>query len=101
LPKVRLFLLALEATAVENGLSRARSILEAAIEHASAGIVIANASEMTIRFISIAGHRIIDGSETPLRNVPIADYLQGWTLLRADGTPHEAREHPLERALFD
>jgi len=87
--------------ALEEELARTRSILAAAVEQASAGIVIADAPEMTIRLGSIAGHRIISGSGTPIRNVPLADYLQRWTLLNADGTPYEFLERPLARAIFE
>jgi signal transduction histidine kinase len=87
--------------ALEEELARTRSILAAAVEQASAGIVIADAPEMTIRLGSIAGHRIIRGSGTPIRNVSLADYLQGWTLLKADGTPYELLERPLTRAVFE
>jgi signal transduction histidine kinase len=56
---------------------------------------------MTIRLGSIAGHRIISGSGAPIRNAPLADYLQGWTLLKGDGTPYEFLERPLARAVFE
>jgi signal transduction histidine kinase len=87
--------------ALEEELARTRSILAAAVEQAAAGIVIADAPEMTIRLGSIAGHRIIRGSGTPIRNVSLADYLQGWTLLKADGTPYEFLERPLARAVLE
>jgi hypothetical protein len=71
------------------------------VEQASAGIVIVDAPEMKSRLGNIAGHRITRGSATPMRDIPLSDHLQRWTLLKADGKPYELLERPLARAVFD
>ena len=84
-----------------RAISDTRAILAAAVEQASAGIVIADAPEMKSRLGNIAGHRIISGSATPVRDIPLSDQLQQWTLLKGDGTPYEPLERPLAQAVFD
>jgi hypothetical protein len=87
--------------ALEEELPLTRAILAPAVEQASAGIVIVDAPEMKSRLGNIAGHRIIRGGATPMRDIPLSDHLQRWTLLKADGTPYELLERPLARAVFD
>lgn len=87
--------------ALEEELARTRAILAAAVEQAPAGIVIVDAPEIKSRLGNIAGHRIIRGSATPVRDIPLSEHLQQWTLLKANGTPYELLERPLAQAVFD
>ncbi|MGD9124488.1 MAG: ABC transporter substrate binding protein, partial [Desulfarculaceae bacterium] len=83
----------------EERLLKAQSLLMAAIEQSSAGIVIADAPDGTIRIANSAALGIRGQSKLPLTDIPFDRHHQNWQIFNADGSPCKPEEMPLTRAI--
>jgi PAS domain S-box-containing protein len=85
----------------EEKLKETQALLQAALDNSQAGIAIADAPDGKLRFVNKAGLLIRDKSEEEVvKNVSIDDYVISWNLLHLDGTPYQANEVPLSRAVM-
>jgi PAS domain S-box-containing protein len=85
----------------EEKLKETQALLQAALDNSQAGIAIADAPDGKLRFVNRAGLLIRDKSEEEVvKNVSIDDYVISWNLLHLDGTPYQANEVPLSRAVM-
>jgi len=86
---------------IERELGETKAILQAALDHSTAGIAIADAPDGRLRYVNQAALMIRGGSTHDLvTNVDIARYVASWRILHLDGTPYRMEEVPLARAVL-
>ncbi len=84
----------------EEELQDAKGILQAAMDHSPAGIVVADAPDGKLRYVNKAALFIRGGThEEVVRGVGLDAYVASWKLFRVDGTPLPLDEVPLARAI--
>ena len=88
-----------ERKRAELELERTKALLQAAIESCPAGIVIADAPDVTIRIANTAALQIRGPSSQELTNIPMRDHTQRWHLFHVDGTSVNPEDLPLSRAI--
>ncbi len=84
----------------EEELERIRSLLTAAIEQSSAGILIADAPDVTIRVANPAALGIRGDSTATLTGIPAALHPVNWQVFHPDGSMFEPEDLPLSRAVM-
>lgn len=95
---------ALEAMAREAGrraqeAEESRRLLIALMEYIPEGITIADAPDVTIRYVSKYGRTLLQREERDIANIPVQEHAQQWGILRADdGTPARNEDLPLTRS---
>ncbi len=90
-----------ERKQIESRLERTTSLLQAAIEQSPAGIIIANAPDVTIERANSAALGIRGGVEKTLTRIPVDLHPERWQCFRPDGSPFEPAELPLSRAVLE
>jgi len=85
---------------VEAELSEARSLLMAALESTTAGVLIADAPDVRIRVANSAALGIRGGKAEALTDIPVDLHPGAWQVFHPDGTPFAAEELPLSRAVL-
>jgi PAS domain S-box-containing protein len=84
----------------EEELQDAKEILQAAMDHSPAGIVVADAPDGRLRYVNKAAIDIRGGThEEVVRDVGLDEYVASWKLFNVDGTPLPLDEVPLARAI--
>ena len=92
--------IALKNNQTMKALTESRAILQAAMDNSQAGIAIADAPDGRLRYVNKAGLLIRGGAKEDLVNdIDIEKYVGSWRILHLDGTPYEAEEVPLARAI--
>lgn len=82
-------------------LDRAHALLTTAIEQSPAGILIADAPDVTIRLINPAALGIRGKTDTPLTEIAVAEHSKNWHTYYSDGvTPYPPEQLPLSRAVL-
>ena len=77
------------------------SLLKAAMENSQAGIAIAEVPSGKLKFVNKAGLLIRSKDyEEIVKDIDINKYVASWQILHFDGTPFEADEVPLARAVL-
>ena len=84
----------------EAVLDEAQSLLRAAVEQSPAGIVIADAPEVTIRLVNSAALEMRGATLEPLAAIPMRLHARHWSLFHPDGRPFRADDLPLSRAVL-
>ena len=85
----------------EQELEQARELLTAAIEASPAGIIIADAPDVTIRHVNSAALGIRGDSDKQLLDIPVEEHSINWELYMPDAvTPYPPEELPLSRAIL-
>ena len=84
----------------EEELERMRSLLTAAIEQSSAGILIADAPDVTIRVANAAALGIRGYSKAALNGIPAELHPGNWQVFHPDGTIFAPEDLPLSRAVL-
>lgn len=88
-------------TQAEAELAEARALLLASIEQCPAGILIADAPEVTIRLANSAALGIRGDSAVPLSDIPAEQLPHYWQTFHLDGeTRYTPEELPLTRAIL-
>jgi PAS domain S-box-containing protein len=81
-------------------LRKAQSLLLAAIEQSPAGILIADAPDVTIRVVNSAALGIRGESRETLTDIPVDLHPQNWQVFHPDGTPFQPEDLPLSWAVL-
>ncbi len=89
-----------ERKRAEDALIQANSLLEAAIASSPAGILIADAPDVTIRMANRAALNIRGPSAELLVDIPLEQHPNRWQTFHPDGTPFAADQLPLSRAIL-
>ncbi len=89
-----------ERKRAEEELTRANALLQAAIEQTPAGMLIADAPDVTIRLANPAALGIRGACAEPLTGIPVGSHSSNWRTFRPDGTPLAPEELPLSRAVL-
>jgi PAS domain S-box-containing protein len=90
-----------EQKRAEAELRRTQAILQAAMDHSTAGIAIADAPDGRLRYVNNAGLLIRGGDRREIVDgVGIEQYVSDWRLLDLDGRPLADEEVPLARAIL-
>ena len=84
----------------EEELERMRSLLTAAIEQSSAGILIANAPDVNIRMANPAALGIRGDSGATLTGIPVELHPVNWQVFHPDGSIFEPADLPLSKAVM-
>lgn len=84
----------------EASLLDTQALLAAAIEQSPAGILIAEAPDVTIRIANAAALGIRGDSLEPLIDIPADLHPQNWQTFHLDGTPYEPEKLPLSEAVL-
>ena len=90
----------LERRRAQQKLGRAQKLLVAAIESSPAGVLIADAPDVRIRVANTAALGIRGESHAPLAEIPYHLHPARWQVFHADGTPCQAEDLPLTRAVL-
>jgi PAS domain S-box-containing protein len=80
-------------------LREAQSFLETALAQSPAGIVIADAPDVSVRLANPAALGLFGGSRSLLADKEAAERVAQWRICRPDGEPCEADAQPLARAV--
>lgn len=88
-----------ERKRIESELEETRAILSAAIEASPAGIIIADAPDARIRSVNAAALAICGAQQTDITELPFPYYRDRWNCRHPDGTPFDAEQMPLTRAI--
>ncbi|MCP4573566.1 MAG: PAS domain S-box protein [bacterium] len=78
----------------------AKQMLEAAVGQSSAGIIIADAPDVTIRHCNPAAFAIRGGDKSRLTGIDLAEHSANWQVFRPDGSMYPPAELPLSRAVL-
>ncbi len=78
---------------------RTRVLLEAALEHSPAGVIVLDAKDGEIRWTNPAALRICAPASLLSSRCEIAPRSEDWRVFRADGTPYPDGKQPLMRAV--
>jgi two-component system, cell cycle sensor histidine kinase and response regulator CckA len=90
-----------ELHAVNSELIRSRSILFAALDQSPAGIIIADAPDVKIRYVNKAAEKIILTPVEQMRDISFAaNDFAGFTCYRPDGTGYALRELPISQTIL-
>ncbi|NTV54063.1 MAG: PAS domain S-box protein, partial [Syntrophaceae bacterium] len=89
-----------ERKRAEEELTRATALLQAAIEQTPAGMLIADAPDVTIRLANPAALGIRGGSAEPLTGIPVELHPGRWLTFWPDGAPVAPEDLPLSRAIL-
>ncbi|MDC0335859.1 PAS domain-containing protein [Pseudodesulfovibrio sp.] len=90
-----------ERERAQEALNETSAILQAAMDCSPAGIAIAEAPDGRLRYVNKAGLSIRQASpDEVIEDVTISNYLEKWKILDVDGSPLEAEDIPLTRALI-
>jgi len=82
-------------------LARMQATLEAAIEQSPAGIIIADAPDVTIRVANSAALGIRGETRTQLTEIPVDLHPKNWQTYYPDGAPYNPEDLPLSRAVLN
>jgi PAS domain S-box-containing protein len=74
-------------------------ILIGSLDNSSSGIIIADASDLTIRYANSTALKMYDGKIDEIVNKPIFTLLKKWKIYYPDGTIIKSNDNPLNRAL--
>ncbi len=85
---------------VEAEHERARAMLQSALAQSPAGILIADAPDVTIRWANPAALGIRGESRLPLTGIGVGRHADHWQTFRPDGRPYPSEELPLSRAVL-
>lgn len=88
-----------EKKRAERELQKAQALLTAAVEQTPAGILIADAPDVTIRLANPAALHIRGESKESLTDIPVDKHQQEWSVFHPDGTPMNGEDLPLSRAI--
>ena len=90
-----------ERKQAEEELRQTRALLQTAMDQSQAGIAIADAPDVKLRYVNQAGLFIRGRSSAEIVDqVDAAKYVASWQILHRDGTPYEPDEVPLARAVL-
>jgi len=89
-----------ERKRAEQELARTMALLQAAIEQTPAGMLIADAPDVTIRVANPAALGIRGESAEPLTGIPAELHPRRWLTFWPDGTPVAPEDLPLSRAIL-
>lgn len=78
----------------------ALALLQAALAQSSAGILIADAPDVTIRWANAAAFGIRGETDKPLTGIDVSQHTANWQTFRPDRTPYPPEELPLSRAVL-
>jgi len=81
-------------------LLKVQRMLEAAIEASPAGIIIADAPDVTIRVANKAALDIREGTAAELTNISVETHTKQWQTFYPDGSPVSPENLPLSRAVL-
>ena len=84
----------------EAALDEAQALLLAAIEQTPAGIVIADAPDVTIRLANLTALQMRGETTEPLAAIPMPLHARNWRLFHPDGQPFRPEDLPLSRAVL-
>lgn len=84
----------------ENELLKTKAFLEASINQSSAGILIADAPDVTIRYANPAALGIRGDNEERLTGIAVEDHVKQWQTYYPNGTEYNPEELPLSKAIL-
>ncbi len=84
----------------EKALREAQEFLETAVAQSSAGIIIADAPDATIRLANSAALGIRGEDSRLLTGIDVSQHAERWRTYRPDGSPYPPEELPLSRAVL-
>jgi PAS domain S-box-containing protein len=85
----------------EEELSKAKALLSAAIEQSPAGILIADAPDVTIQVANSAALGIRGETSPPLTGISVEHHPKNWQVFHPDGRPFNAEDLPLSQAVLE
>ena len=85
----------------ESELSKTQALLRAAIDQTPAGILVADAPDVSIRIANPAALGIRGDSDVPLTHIPVELHPMNWQVYKTDGRPFEGEDLPLSRAVLE
>jgi PAS domain S-box-containing protein len=85
----------------EEELAKVQALLLAAVEQTPAGILIADAPDVTIRVANAAALGIRGETTEPLTDIPVELHPEHWQVFHPDGTRFAPEELPLSRAILE
>lgn len=89
-----------ERKSVERSLTEVQALLEASFEQSPAGIVIADAPDVTIRFANQTALDIQGGTSEHLTGIDCSLHTERWQVFHPDGSPCESESMPLSLAVL-
>jgi len=89
-----------ERKKAQEELLAAKSLLAAAVEQTPAGVLIADAPDVTIRMVNSAALGIRGETSEPLTDIPIELHPQNWQTFYPDGSPYDPEDLPLSKAIL-
>ncbi len=89
-----------ERKRAEEERERALAMLESALAQSPAGILIADAPDVTIRWANEAALGIRGESSLPLTGIELERHSNHWQTFRTDGRPYPSEDLPLSRAVL-
>jgi two-component sensor histidine kinase/PAS domain-containing protein len=89
-----------ERKKAEEELNKSQALLSAAIEQSPAGILVADAPDVTIRIANAAALGIRGRDSKSLTNIPANLHPIRWQTYKLDGTPFKPEELPLSQAVL-
>jgi len=84
----------------EEDRERALAMLETSLTQSPAAIVIADAPDVTIRWVNPAALAILGETDQPPTETDIRYHAARWQILQPDGSPYPFQELPLSRAIL-
>jgi PAS domain S-box-containing protein len=84
----------------EEAVAETQALLLAAIEQTPAGILIADAPDVTIRVANSAALNIRGKTPVPLTKISVEDHQEAWQIYHLDGARYRPEELPLSRAIL-
>jgi PAS domain S-box-containing protein len=90
-----------ERRTIEAQHQRTQAMLEAAVAQSPAGILIADAPDVKIRWANAAALGIRGKTNIPLTGIDVSHHSVNWQTFRLDGTPYPPEKLPLSRAILE
>lgn len=98
--QISLTILHNERMQATQALRQSEALLNASINQSPAGILIADAPNVTIRLANPAAFAIRGKTDQPLTGIEMGKHSAHWQVFRPDGTPYPSEELPLSQAVL-
>lgn len=98
--QISLAILHNERIQATQALRQSEALLNASINQSPAGILIADAPNVTIRLANPAAFGIRGKSDQPLTEIEVSQHSGHWQTFHPDGTPYPSEELPLSQAVL-
>lgn len=91
---------AIQRQQYEKELQVTQALLQTAIDHSPAGILVADAPDVMIRIANRSALGIRGTTTLPLKDIPYELHPENWQCFYLDGRPYKGEDLPLSRAIL-